>query len=68
MIGLGKANVLSHPPTPRAQTPNTITATNTISASAASVSRWVVGGSTPGASDDQLATKMKMNRVPMKGR
>ena len=28
----------------------------------------VVGGVTPGTSDDQLATKMKTNSVPMKAR
>ena len=45
-----------------------MTATKTSRASAASVSRCAVGGSTPGTSDDQLATKMKANSVPMKAR
>ena len=48
--------------------PNQTTAKNTISASAASVSRCAVGGSTPGTSDDQLAVKMNRNSVPISGR
>ena len=44
-----------------------MTAKNTISASAASVSICAVGGSTPGISDDQLATRMKRNSVPISG-
>ena len=43
-------------------------ATNTISAIAASVSIWAVGGSTPGTSDDQLATRMNRKIVPISAR
>jgi 4-carboxymuconolactone decarboxylase len=34
----------------------------------ASVSRWAVGGSIPGTTDDQFATNMNANNVPMKAR
>src|ERR1700722_4907239 len=48
--------------------PNQITARKTRNASAASVSRWAVGGWTLGTRADQLATKMKTNNVPIKAR
>ena len=68
MSTVGSAKVARKPPHPRERMPNQIVATNTISASAASVSRCAVGGSMPGTSDDQLAVKMNRNSVPISGR
>ena len=68
MIGLGVAKVARYPRTPPARTPNQITARKTRIASARSVSRWAVGGSTPGISVVQLATKINANSVPTKAR
>ncbi len=51
-----------------ARMPNQMVAAKTMTASAASVSMWAVGGSTPGTSSDQLAVRMNRNSVPTSGR
>ena len=48
--------------------PNQITDRNTRTASAASVSSCAVGGSIPGTSEDQFATRMNRKSVPMNAR
>jgi hypothetical protein len=48
--------------------PNQITDRNTRMARAASVSSRAVGGSIPGTSEDQFATRMNTKSVPMKPR
>ena len=48
--------------------PQAIVATNMISAIAASVSIWAVGGSTPGMSDDQFEASVNRKIEPISAR
>jgi hypothetical protein len=68
ITGLGAAKDFSQPPTPPARMPNQITDRNTRTARAASVSSCAVGGSIPGTSEDQFATRMNTKSVPMNPR